>query len=115
MASVGRKVFDDSNAPVRIIFEGAPEEKRNGGFYVVTDGFLLPAKMVKELFVPGGFVLMSDCFVAECTVLNEKNEECVMIKGGDPRHDTATEVLIPRRLLYKVVDPSREAYPQKWQ
>jgi hypothetical protein len=37
-----------------------------------------------------------------------------MIKGGDPRIDTAMEVLIPRRLLYKVVEPPREAYPQKW-
>ncbi|MGD1003060.1 MAG: hypothetical protein ABR884_00595 [Minisyncoccia bacterium] len=112
MTGVGRKVFGE-RTPVRIIFEGAPEEKRNGGFYVVDD-FLLPAKMVKKLFVPGGFILTPDCSVAENSVLNEKNEECVMIKGGDPRHGAATEALIPRRLLYKVVEPPREAYPQKW-
>ena len=112
MASVGRKVFGE-RASVRIIFEGAPEEKRNGGFYVVDD-FLLPAKMVKELFVPGGFILTPDCSVAENTVLDKNNEECVMIKGGDPRHGAATEALIPCRLLYKVVEPPREAYPQKW-
>ena len=112
MTSVGRKVFGE-RASVRVIFEGAPEEKRNGGFYVVDD-FLLPAKMVKELFVPGGFILTPDCSVAENSVLNEKNEECVMIRGGNPWIDTAMEVLIPRRLLYKVVEPPREAYPQKW-
>ena len=98
---------------MRIIFEGAPEEKRNGGFYVVGD-FLLPAKMVKELFVPGGFILTPGLFRPRSRAVNEKNEECVMIRGGNPWIDTAMEVLIPRRLLYKVVEPPREAYPQKW-
>ena len=114
MEGVGRKVFGEVNTSAWIIFEGAPEEKYENGSYAVTDGFLLPAGMVKQPFPPGGFVLTPDCCVIENTVLNERNEECIMIRHDDLQRGTKAELLIPRRILRKAVEPPRETYPSKW-
>jgi hypothetical protein len=114
MICAGRKVFDGKKTFARIMFEGAPQGERRGGFYVVTEGFLLPVGMVKQIAAPGGFILTPDCSIMDDTVLNEKNEECVMIQCNDPDNGTKTELLIPCRILYKVVNPPGEAYPSRF-
>lgn len=112
--SAGRRVFSSTGASASLIFESSLVIVREDDSFLIAGWFSLPASMVKELSPVGEFILTSDCFIAKATVLNEKNEECVMIKGGNPRSGVATEVLIPCKLLFMLTEPSREAYPQQW-
>lgn len=110
----GRSVFpDEKNGPI-ILFEGVSTAEPVGHFYIVADGkFHLPVEMVKSSFDPGKFFLVPECSVMALTVLNRGNQECVMIKrngeGGN-----VSEVLIPLKIIYKLVQPSRETYPSKF-
>jgi hypothetical protein len=115
MICAGRKVFTETKAGPRIIFEGLPETKRIDGFYLLPEGVRLPVAMVKEVYVPGGYILAPGCSVEENTVLNGENQECVMIKGSDTRRNIIMEALIPHHLISKIIEPSREAHPHQWQ
>jgi hypothetical protein len=115
VASTGtaRKVFGERKIAISIIFAGVFDIKVDGDHYVLRYGFRLPVAIVKAWFVPGGFILADGYSLAETTVFNQENEECVMVRGGDVKQGVAEEVLIPWRMLYKISEASREAYPQE--
>jgi hypothetical protein len=108
-----RRVFGERKIVISIIFAGAFNIKVEGDHYAMRCGFRLPVAIVKAWFVPGGFILADGYSLEETTVFDEKNEECVRLTAADLKQGVVEEVLIPWRMLYKISESSREAYPQE--
>lgn len=101
MNRVGRKVFDESTAVVRVIFNELGEVRHEGAYYVLQSGFRVPEELVEQAFGSGVVIFKAGCVLAENTILDASNEECYMIKRGD-RGAVTSEVLIPCRAIHKI-------------
>ena len=94
----GRVLFDEEHAVYRMLFDDPEVGRRLVG-------------EISQCVAPGWFMLKPDCSIERYYALNERQEECVVVKRGYSYQSNTHKILIPRSLIKKVVheESSNEA------